>query len=47
MGSIEAMEQGSKTDIFKIQKMISKKFVPEGIVGRVSLKGKLSEVIFN
>ena len=46
MGSIEAMEQGSKDRYFQDTEDDIKKLVPEGIVGRVSLKGKLSEVIF-
>ncbi|MFA6324738.1 MAG: IMP dehydrogenase [Candidatus Paceibacterota bacterium] len=46
MGSIEAMEQGSKDRYFQETEYDIKKLVPEGIVGRVSFKGKLSEVIY-
>ena len=46
MGSIEAMEQGSKDRYFQDTEDNVKKLVPEGIVGRVSFKGKLSEVIY-
>tara|TARA_B100000927_G_scaffold287853_1_gene281432 strand:- start:289 stop:1749 length:1461 start_codon:yes stop_codon:yes gene_type:complete len=45
MGSIEAMEKGSKDRYFQTDEYDSKKLVPEGIVGRVAYKGKLSEVI--
>jgi IMP dehydrogenase len=46
MGSIEAMEQGSKDRYFQDAEDDIKKLVPEGIVGRVPYKGKLSEVLF-
>ncbi len=46
MGSIEAMEQGSKDRYFQDAEDDIKKLVPEGIVGRVPFKGKLSEVIY-
>ncbi len=46
MGSIEAMQQGSKDRYFQDTEDDIKKLVPEGIVGRVSFKGELSEVIF-
>ncbi len=46
MGSIEAMEQGSKDRYFQDAEDDIKKLVPEGIVGRVSFKGALSEVIY-
>jgi IMP dehydrogenase len=45
MGSIEAMEKGSKDRYFQSYEVDPKKLVPEGIVGRVAYKGKLSEVI--
>ena len=45
MGSIEAMEQGSKDRYFQTDEQNSNKLVPEGIVGRVAYKGKLSEVL--
>ena len=44
MGSIEAMQQGSKDRYFQSGEDDSKKLVPEGIVGRVAYKGILSEV---
>ncbi len=46
MGSIEAMEQGSKDRYFQETEDETKKLVPEGIVGRISFKGELSEVIY-
>lgn len=45
MGSIEAMQQGSKDRYFQDVEEDVKKLVPEGIVGRVPYKGTLSEVI--
>ncbi len=45
MGSIEAMQQGSKDRYFQDVEDDIKKLVPEGIVGRVPYKGSLSEVI--
>jgi IMP dehydrogenase len=45
MGSIDAMEQGSKDRYFQDMEEDVKKLVPEGIVGRVPYKGTLSEVI--
>jgi IMP dehydrogenase len=45
MGSLEAMEAGSKDRYFQSQEKNYKKLVPEGIVGRVAYKGKLVEVI--
>lgn len=45
MGSIEAMQQGSKDRYFQDAEDDMKKLVPEGIVGRVPYKGTLSEVI--
>ena len=44
MGSIEAMQKGSKDRYFQSEESDSKKLVPEGIVGRVAYKGTLSEV---
>lgn len=46
MGSIEAMQLGSKDRYFQDMEDDIKKLVPEGIVGRVSFKGGLSEVIY-
>jgi len=45
MGSIEAMQKGSKDRYFQDAEDDIKKLVPEGIVGRVAYKGTLSEVI--
>lgn len=45
MGSIEAMQKGSKDRYFQDTEDDIKKLVPEGIVGRVPYKGTLSEVI--
>lgn len=46
MGSIEAMEDGSKDRYFQDAEDDVHKLVPEGIVGRVPYKGKVSEVLF-
>ncbi|HNX06734.1 MAG TPA: IMP dehydrogenase [Bacteroidales bacterium] len=45
MGSIEAMQRGSKDRYFQESEDDALKLVPEGIVGRVPYKGTLSEVI--
>ncbi len=45
MGSIEAMQKGSKDRYFQDEISDTNKLVPEGIVGRVPYKGNLSEVI--
>jgi IMP dehydrogenase len=46
MGSIEAMQHGSKDRYFQDAEDDIRKLVPEGIVGRVPYKGSLSEVIY-
>jgi len=46
MGSIEAMQLGSKDRYFQDMEDDISKLVPEGIVGRVPYKGSLSEVIY-
>jgi IMP dehydrogenase len=46
MGSIEAMQQGSKDRYFQDIEDDIKKLVPEGIEARVPYKGSLSEVIY-
>ncbi len=46
MGSVEAMDKGSKDRYFQDETDIVTKLVPEGIVGRVPYKGTLSEVIY-
>tara|TARA_B100001778_G_C18573567_1_gene623810 strand:- start:273 stop:1733 length:1461 start_codon:yes stop_codon:yes gene_type:complete len=45
MGSIDAMQEGSKDRYFQGNQTDNKKLVPEGIVGRVAYKGMLSEVV--
>jgi IMP dehydrogenase len=45
MGSIEAMQKGSKDRYFQDAEDDIQKLVPEGIVGRVPFKGALAEVI--
>ncbi len=45
MGSLEAMQSGSKDRYFQDAEEDIKKLVPEGIVGRVPYKGTLSEVL--
>jgi IMP dehydrogenase len=46
MGSLEAMQDGSKDRYFQDAEDDVKKLVPEGISGRVPFKGKLSEVMY-
>ena len=46
MGSVEAMEEGSKDRYFQSDETNAKKLVPEGIVGRVPYKGLVQEVIY-
>ena len=46
MGSIEAMQKGSKDRYFQDAEDDIKKLVPEGISGRVPYRGKLIEVMF-
>ena len=46
MGSLEAMQQGSKDRYMQGDVVDAKKLVPEGIVGRVPYKGDLYEVIY-
>jgi len=45
MGSLEAMQKGSKDRYFQDMEDDIKKLVPEGIAGRVAYKGGLSEVV--
>ena len=45
MGSVEAMQAGSKDRYFQGNEDNSKKLVPEGIVGRVAYRGHLNEVL--
>lgn len=45
MGSVEAMQAGSKDRYFQSSEDNVKKLVPEGIVGRVPYKGFLQEVL--
>lgn len=46
MGSVEAMQDGSKDRYFQDAEDDVKKLVPEGIVGRVAYKGSASEVLY-
>lgn len=46
MGSVEAMEDGSKDRYFQDAEDDIKKLVPEGIVGRVPFKGAVAEIIY-
>lgn len=46
MGSLEAMQQGSKDRYFQDMEDDVKKLVPEGIVAQVPYKGSLNEVIY-
>ncbi|MCS6904765.1 MAG: IMP dehydrogenase [Bacteroidia bacterium] len=46
MGSIEAMQQGSKDRYFQDVEEDIKKLVPEGITGRVPYKGTVAEIIY-
>ena len=45
MGSVEAMQKGSKDRYFQDAEDDIKKLVPEGISARVPFKGKLEEVV--
>lgn len=46
MGSLEAMQSGSKDRYFQDKETDAKKLVPEGVVGRVPYKGIVSEVLY-
>ena len=46
MGSLEAMEKGSKDRYFQANETDVKKLVPEGIAARVPYKGTLYEVVY-
>ena len=46
MGSLEAMQHGSKDRYFQDVEDDIKKLVPEGIAARVPFKGSLTEVIY-
>ncbi|WP_253810043.1 IMP dehydrogenase, partial [Hydrotalea flava] len=46
MGSLGAMSQGSGDRYFQDVEDDIKKFVPEGIEGRVAYKGNLSEIVY-
>lgn len=46
MGSLEAMENGSKDRYFQADTKDAKKLVPEGIAARVPYKGTLQEVVY-
>ncbi len=46
MGSVEAMQAGSKDRYFQAEQMDTNKLVPEGIVARVPYKGTLGETVY-
>ncbi len=46
MGSLSALQQGSKDRYFQEGEVDLKKLVPEGIEGRVPCRGKVSEVVY-
>jgi len=46
MGSVEAMEEGSKDRYFQDAEDDIEKLVPEGIVGRVPFRGLVQEVLY-
>lgn len=46
MGSLEAMEKGSKDRYFQAGETDTRKLVPEGIAARVPYKGSLYEVVY-
>jgi len=46
MGSLDAMQAGSKDRYFQADEAETKKLVPEGIVGRVPYKGRLDETVY-
>src|SRR5690606_28462932 len=46
MGSLDAMQSGSKDRYFQDAEDDVKKLVPEGIVGRVPCKGTVAEVVY-
>lgn len=46
MGSVEAMEDGSKDRYFQDAEDDVKKLVPEGIMGRVPYKGYVDEILY-
>lgn len=46
MGSLGAMSQGSSDRYFQDVEADIKKFVPEGIEGRVAFKGPLKEIVY-
>jgi IMP dehydrogenase len=46
MGSVDAMAEGSGDRYFQEEPVEGRKFVPEGIEGRVPYKGPVGETIF-
>lgn len=46
MGSLEAMERGSKDRYLQESITEAKKLVPEGIVGRIAYKGSVDQVVY-
>ena len=46
MGSLEAMERGSKDRYLQESVTEAKKLVPEGIVGKIKYKGPVDQVVY-
>ncbi len=46
MGSLEAMKEGSKDRYGQADVELESKLVPEGIVGRVPYRGKLTDIVY-
>ncbi len=46
MGSLEAMQEGSKDRYYQGEEVSNNKLVPEGIVGRVPYRGTIAENVF-
>ena len=46
MGSLGAMEKGSKDRYFQTEKSETKKLVPEGVEGRVAYKGYVEDTVY-
>lgn len=46
MGSLEAMQEGSKDRYYQGEEVENDKLVPEGIVGRVPYRGTILENVF-
>jgi IMP dehydrogenase len=46
MGSVDAMQHGSHDRYFQKNESEEKKFVPEGVVGRLRIKGSVKDVLY-